>query len=142
MPDRRRYGRTPDTVCLLVALAVAGIALAVTGLVPISVAEIVPNYAGRAWAVTFGAAAVISLVGLYWHEDQEGWALELSGRIALAFTAAGYAIAIGAHMTHPGTLLVTAVVTAISIGSFCRIVQLVRRLSQFRDAVLAQKRKG
>lgn len=142
MPDRRRYGRTPDTVCLLAALALAGIVLAVTGTAPISVSEIVPAYVGVIWAATFGLAALLSLVGLYWTEDQEGWVLELSGRIALAFTAAGYAIAIGVNATHFGTMLVTIIVASISCSSFWRIWQLVRRLSQFRDAIVAQKRKG
>lgn len=140
MPDRRRYGRTPDTVCLLIALAIAGLVLAVTGEVPLSVKEIVPPYVGLLWASTFGLASLISLVGLYWHDDQEGWVLELSGRIALTGTASGYAIAIGNNAQHFGTILITMIVASIAVSSAWRIYELVRRLSQFRAAILARKK--
>lgn len=131
MPGRRKQGRTPDTACLLAALTFVGFFLSVTGNVPISVRELVPFSVALLWQATFTLAAALSLVGLYWRDPLVGWALELSGRIMLFGTSAGYAIAIWDNASAWGTALVAVVTAAIAAGSVGRVWQLVHNYRQF-----------
>lgn len=139
MPDRRRYARTPDTICILAALAVVGGAVTVTGNVPASIAEQVPHWVGVLWSATFTLGAAVALVGVLWRDHLTGWVLELSGRIALAPTAVAYAAVLAGAATQWGTSIVVGIVAAIGVASGVRIYQLLRRFRKFKAVVLAQR---
>lgn len=139
MPDRRRYGRTPDTVCLLAALAFVGAVLTITRQVPRSVEDLVPTWAGILWSAVFTVSAALALAGVLWRDHLTGWVLELSGRIGLACTATGYVLALIGSATQWGTAFVVAIVAAIAAGSVGRVVQLLRRLNNFQATILAQR---
>ncbi len=135
MPDRRRYARTPDTILLLSACALSAGALTVLGQAPRSVLAIAPLWLALVWSASFALAAATALVGVLWREPLAGWLLELAGRVGLALTAAGYAIALTASATQGGTALVIAIVAGIAASSGWRVYQLVRRLEEFRTAL-------
>ena len=139
MPDRRRFGRTPDTICLLAALTVVGAVLTATGQVPRSVADMVPMPVALVWSGTFTAAAGVSLAGVLWRDHLTGWAIELSGRVALACTSLAYTIALVGAATVWGSSIIIAVVASIGGASGWRVYQLVRRFDQFKADVLAYK---
>lgn len=139
MPDRRRFGRTPDTICLLAAMTLTGLALTVSGQVPNSVLDLVPHAVGLYWSAMFTLSAGVSLVGVLWRDHLTGWALELSGRIGLAGTALAYVVALVDASSHWGTAIVTGVIASIGAASVWRIWQLVRRFGQFKATVLAYK---
>lgn len=142
MPDRRRFGRTPDTICLLAVLTVVGAVLTAAGQVPASVQELVPYPVAIFWSVAFTASAAVSLTGVLWRDHLTGWALELSGRIGLAGTCLAYSIALVGAANYWGTGIVAGMVFALGVSSVWRVWQLVRRFSQFKATVLAYKRLG
>jgi len=139
MPDRRRFGRTPDTICMLVVLALSGAALTVSGKVPPSVLELVPLPLALFWSGTFTAAAGVSLVGVLWRDHLTGWSIELSGRIALACTSLAYTTALIGSASNWGAIIVIGVIFGIGSSSVWRVYQLVRRYGQFKADVLAYK---
>jgi hypothetical protein len=137
MPDRRRFGRTPDTICLLAVLAAVGAVLTVSGEVPKSVAELVPLPLGLMWSATFTLAAGVSLAGVLWRDHLTGWAIELAGRIGLACTCLAYTVALVGAATVWGSAIVIGVITSIGGSSVWRVWQLARRVDQFKATVLA-----
>lgn len=137
MPDRRRFGRTPDTICLLAVLTLVGAVLTVAGEVPKSVAELVPFPLGILWSATFTLAAGVSLAGVLWRDHLSGWAIELSGRIALACTCLAYTVALVGAATVWGSAIVIGVIFAIGCSSLWRVIQLVVRFDRFKATVLA-----
>lgn len=139
MPDRRRYARTPDTICTLAALSLVGGAVTITGNVPASIADQVPHWVGLLWSATFALGAGVALLGVLWRDHLTGWVLELSGRIALAPTAAGYAALLAGVATHWGTAIVVSILAAIGVASGARIYQLLHRFRRFKAVVLAQR---
>lgn len=139
MPDRRRFGRTPDTICLLAVLTLVGAVLTLAGEVPKSVADLVPFPLGILWSATFTLAAGVSLAGVLWRDHLTGWAIELSGRIALACTSLAYTVALVGAATVWGSAIVIGVIAALGVSSACRVYQLVVRFDQFKATVLSYK---
>lgn len=142
MPDRMHYGRTPDSICLLAGLALAGAALTIAQQVPASVAALAPHWVALVWSATFTLGAAVALTGLLWRDPLTGWVLELSGRIALACTAVGYAIALLSVASRWGTALIVMIVASIGVASGWRVYQLLRRLENFRAALREQQERG
>ncbi|MGB2557723.1 hypothetical protein [Cellulosimicrobium cellulans] len=145
MPDRRRFGRTPDTICLLTVLALSGAVLTLTGKVPQSVAHLVGAPFSLFWSATFTLAAAVSLVGVLWRDHLTGWSIEFSGRIALACTCLAYTVALVGSAKNWGAGIVIGVIFAVGVSSVWRVYQLVRRFDQFKADVLAYqslKRRG
>jgi len=140
MPDRRRYGRTPDAILLLAALAVVAGVLTITGMVPKSVLDLVPYEVGVAWSGTLALSAAAALAGILWREELTGWGLEIAGRIGVCATASAYVVALWNAATVPGTALVVAIIAAVAGASGWRVWQLARRADQFRVSVARQKR--
>lgn len=134
MPDRR-YSRTPDTIALLVACALAGAVIAVTRTVPPSVDGLVSWWAGMVWAILLTAAATASLVGLLHRNVLTGWALEATGRSLLAGTMAAYCFALIVAATGWGSALPILITGAIAIASAWRVRQVMSKLAQVREAV-------
>lgn len=134
MPDRR-YSRTPDTLAVLTACALAGLLLAVTRTVPGSVDDLVPRWVGLAWAVIFSASATASLVGLLHRDQITGWFLEVFGRIVLAGAAAVYCLALTAVATSWNSTVIICLTGAIAFSSAYRARQVLRRLHEVKDAL-------
>lgn len=139
MSDRMRYGRTPDTICLLAALTLAGGALTISGVVPGTIQGLVGYAVGLLWQAAFSLGAVVALIGVLWRDPLTGWALELSGRIGLSVTAPAYFSVLIVYAVDQGfqAALVTSVVGAIGVASAWRAWQLTRRLEEFRASVRA-----
>lgn len=135
MPDRRRYARTPDTILLLAACALAGGALTIAGQVPASVLDIAPMWLALVWSAGFSLSAAVALAGVLWRDALTGWLLELAGRVGLALAATGYVVALTAAATRWGTGLVIAIIAGIAFASGWRVYQLVRRLDEFRTSL-------
>lgn len=134
MPDRR-YSRTPDTVGMLSACALSGAVLAVTRTVPTSVEDIVPWPLGFLWAVLLAVSALVSLVGLYHQNQMTGWLLELTGRSLLAGTAGAYCLALVVVADSWGSAVIVLLAASVALGSAYRVLQVVRRLEQVREAI-------
>lgn len=141
MPDRRRFGRTPDTILLLTALTLAAGVVTIARQAPASVLEIVPLWAALVWSGTLAVGAAVALAGVLWRDELWGWGLELSGRIAVAGTCAAYGWALWSTATTLGSSLLLGLVVGIAIASVVRVWQLVRRWQQFLDAVRRQERQ-
>lgn len=135
MPDRRRYGRTPDTICLLASLALAGTALTLAGQVPGSVRDLVPMPVALLWSATFALGAAVTLAGVLWRDPLTGWTLEISGRIALSGTSLAYTLALLESSTQWGSAIVIVVIFSIGVSSAWRVYQLVRRLDRFMSDI-------
>lgn len=132
MPDRRRYGRTPDAVFMLALCAAIGTVQVITLHVPDSVLALVPLGVGVFWAGTFALSAAASLVALYWRDLADSWLIELAGRLVLAAAAAAYTYAIASSVAHPGSWLVVGFIAGIALASAARAWQIIRRLRQYR----------
>lgn len=138
MPDRRRYGRSPETIAILAGAALSGALQTSLGRVPASIADLVPQAVGIAWGVTFTLAAVACLTGLYWpahdaRSEETGYIVELSGRFALSLTSLGYVLALLAYGTLTTGGLTLALVTAILVSSVVRIFQLTLKLRRWQE---------
>jgi len=122
---------------MLAVLTLVGAVLTVAGEVPKSVAELVPFPLGILWSATFTLAAGVSLAGVLWRDHLSGWAIELSGRIALSCTCLAYTVALVGAATVWGSAIVIGVIFAIGCSSLWRVIQLVVRFDQFKATVLA-----
>lgn len=139
MPERRRYERTPDTIVMLVAVAVTGTVLTLMGEVPRSIFETTPRWAGIVWSVAFSAAALITLAGVLYREPMTGWLLELVGRAGLAIGALGYVAALAEFATSLRSGWMIAFVGGVGVASGWRVVQLTRRVIALRAALKASQ---
>jgi len=137
MPDRRRFGRTPDTICILAVLTFVGAGLTVSRQVPPSVLELVPEPLALVWSATFTASAGLSLAGVLWRDHLNGWGIELCGRIALACTCLAYFTALAGKASNWGSAIVVGLILAVGVASVWRMYQLLRRFDQFKADVLA-----
>jgi hypothetical protein len=135
-----RYGRTPDTVCLLAGMAVVGTILTAVGFLPPSVQALAPPWVAAFWGAVLASSSALALAGVLWRDPLWGWALELAGRPGVACSCAGYAAALAMTMgTNYGAALAVVVFGSIAVSSGLRIYQLTRRIQQFLDAIAAQR---
>ncbi len=133
MPDRRRYERTPDTVTVLTALAVSGVAMSFLGVAPPSVLKYVPGGTALAWSMVLALSAAVTLVGVFWRTPATGWVVELAGRVGLAFACAPYFLALIATASRDiGASLVAGLLGALVVSSIVRVVQLSLRVYRWR----------
>lgn len=140
MPERYRYERTPDSLAVLIACALAGIVVLITGVHPPSMVATTGYASAVVWALVFTAASLIALLGLLWPAPV-GWAIELAGRVPLAATAAGYVLALLDYTTSLGAVIVVAIIAAVAVASLARAIALAVRIVRFRSALLDRGRR-
>jgi len=140
MPERMREARNPDTLCILSAMALAGVVMTVVGFVPETVADVVPTWLGYMWSISLSGASTASIVGILWRDPLTGWPLELSGRWGVMCTTLGYAVALAAGVaSNWGAVLAVLVFGSIGVASLIRCVRLVWHFRDFQAVVLAQR---
>lgn len=137
--DARRFARHPDTVVLLSLLLFLATATTLTGNVSPAVQKVAPIWLGLVWSGTFALACGIALAGVLWRDPIVGWLMELVGRVTLAITSFGFTFALVAGMSSPGALVAIGFVAAICVSSVVRVKQIVKRLHEFRGALIARK---
>lgn len=136
---RMRYGRTPDTIALLGALAVLAGAAALAGNPPGTIVEEVPLVLARVWALSLSVSCAVALAGVLHRDELVGWGFELGGRIGVCLTLGGYGL-IAAANAGRGSAIAIGMVLAFGTSSGVRVWQLLRRLDEFRASLVAVRR--
>lgn len=141
MPVRPIYvasGRTPFEVATLAALLVAGTLLVATENRPRSVTEGMPAPVQVAWEIGLVAGGLVGLVGVLprWPDLSTGLLVELIGVATLGCVTAMYAIALFV-VTGAAAIAAGASVTAVAVGSWWRVAQIVVDLRRAGRAVEA-----
>lgn len=129
-------GRHPFEVVYLAAALAAGVALLVADVRPGSVRQAMPLLVQAIWEVGLILAGLIGLVGLWWqsHRLDDGLTVETIGVGVLGTVTTMYAVALYA-VSGTQALAAGAFVGATAIGSWWRIVQIIRDLRRLAVAV-------
>ncbi len=140
MPNRMRSARTPDTISLLVVLAVVGAILTAAGFIPPALDRLAPDWAGLLWGTILSVSAFLSVLGILWPDELTGWVLELAGRPGVLTTCLGYSMAMVLSMgENYGTALAVAFFGGFAFSSGWRIYQLLHDLRTFQAALKLQR---
>lgn len=132
MPNRLAAARNPDTVVVMAACMLAGLVQLVSGEYPGTVLALVSEPWAMGWAWSLVISAALCLLGVMVKDDLDGWVLQLSGRLGLAPTAAGYAFAIwSASGSRVSSALVLAFSGGVAIASGVWVWMLTRRLNRW-----------
>jgi len=93
----------------------------------------VPGGTALVWSLELTFAAGTTLAGVFWRTPATGWAIELAGRIALAFVCAPYFLALLVTAARDvGASMVAGILGALVISSVIRVVQLALRIRRWR----------
>jgi len=135
VPDRRKYDRNPDTLVVLSVCATIVGAMVVLASPPGSLVEAWGQTWAMVWCVITGSAFIIALAGVLWRDAVVGWAIELSGRVALATGLAVYFGVLTASLTNSGSALVAGLVLAIAASSGWRARDLFKRVRSWSGVI-------
>lgn len=138
MPGARATARTPDTICLLAALAVTGATTAVTGVAPIPISQLSTGTGARIWSIALALSSLLALLGVLYRDPLTGWRVELYGRAGLAMVSLGYVFALLDDADSLEVVAAMGLVGAIAIASIWQCIRILVVLRQLHVNVRGQ----
>lgn len=129
---RRQLSRTPDAVTVLLTTTLTGIWMMGSGEAPRAISEAVPLWTGLAWGLVTTTASFTAFAGLFWHDEQAGWGIELAGRFTLGIMLLLWASVAALSLPPNSSVMGVGLIGALGVACLWRAAVLWRRLRAWR----------
>lgn len=112
----------------MAGLAASGAAQLTDGVSQASVSAQLPEWVQVALTVGMLGGAIVSLIGIAWHDIPLGYYLEMAGLVSIGFSFAAFAATIVANVPQWYSTASAGFTFGLTLGVWLRAIQIARHL--------------